>query len=155
MCEKMKKNTKRIIGVLLGIIVVMIMLYAALSHNQNSLNKSNINLYIGEHYQLKLQKNENKITWTSNHTNIVDVDTNGKIVAKKAGNAVVRATTSKKTYQCKVQVLKRPRLSDENIILKAGQSKKLKLLSFRLQNNYKFIILYYFSKVNSSAQKKQ
>ena len=133
MCEKMKKNTKRIIGVLLGIIVVMIMLYAALSHDQNSLNKSNINLYIGEHYQLKLQKNENKITWTSNHTNIVDVDTNGKIVAKKAGNAVVRATTSKKTYQCKVQVLKRPRLSDENIILKAGQSKKLKLLNTNKQ----------------------
>lgn len=130
----MKKNTKRIIGVLVGIvIVVMIILYIALSHNQNALNKTSVDLYVGEHYQLKLKKKENKVTWTSNHKNIVNVDTNGKIVAKKAGNAIVKATTLKKTYQCKVHVLKRAQLSDENITLKVGQSKKLKLLNAKEQ----------------------
>lgn len=134
MCENMKKNTKRIIGVLAGIvIIVMIILYTALSQNQNSLNKTSIDLYVGEHYQLKLHKKENKVTWISNHKNIVDVDTNGKIVAKKVGNAIIKATTKNKIYQCKVHVLKRAQLSEENITLKVGQSKKLKLLNAKQQ----------------------
>ena len=57
-------------------------------------------------------------TWTSSDIGVVQVNTSGKIVAKKSGTAYVTVTLGNKSASCKVTV-KKPALT---VALKKGQS---------------------------------
>lgn len=68
------------------------------------LNKTKLTLKKGQTYQLKLNKKNAKITWSSSNKKIVSVSKKGKLTAKKAGKATITAKVGKKKYTCKVTV---------------------------------------------------
>ena len=56
----MKKLTKRLIlGILVIIVLVLLLLLGAMRY-QNGINKTNIELYVGDHYQLALKNKKKK-----------------------------------------------------------------------------------------------
>lgn len=79
----MKKHTKRLILGILVIIVLVLLLLLGARRYQNGLNKTNIELYVGDHYQLALKKQEKEVTWHSQNSEIARINQQGEIEAKK------------------------------------------------------------------------
>ncbi|MBQ7257218.1 MAG: Ig domain-containing protein [Abditibacteriota bacterium] len=72
-----------------------------------SLNKSSITLNIGDWEWIKATTTNNKaVRWASTNNSIATVDSEGKVVGKKAGNATIIATTynGESFAECKVVV---------------------------------------------------
>lgn len=69
------------------------------------LNHKKVKLRVGQKKKLILKNADGVITWKSNKKNIVKVNKNGKITAKKKGNATITAIFNEKKYKCKVTVL--------------------------------------------------
>lgn len=71
-----------------------------------------------ETFQLKLSGTGAKsITWSSSNPKVAKVSGNGKVTAKKAGTAIIKAVAGKRTYSCKIIVN-----SKIDLIIFAGQS---------------------------------
>ncbi|MDO4282579.1 MAG: Ig-like domain-containing protein [Clostridia bacterium] len=77
-----------------------------------SLDKTSIELKSGETYKLSATVSpvnaiSSDVTWSSSNENIVTVDSDGKIVAKGLGEAIITVTTvnSSKTANCNVKVI--------------------------------------------------
>lgn len=73
------------------------------------INKSSLDLYVGEAYTLAVTINPtnatNKtVTWSSSNTRIATVNSNGKVTAKRAGTATITATVDGKSDSIKVYV---------------------------------------------------
>lgn len=71
------------------------------------LNQSRLAMKTGQSQVLKaiLSQSKAKVTWSSSDKNVVSVDQNGKITAKKSGTAVITAkSTSGKTASCTITV---------------------------------------------------
>ena len=73
-------------------------------------------LLAGETYVLKTNLGK-KVTWKSSRPGVAAVARNGKIIAKKAGKAVITATAGKKSVSCTVTVKE-----TVDVIVFAGQS---------------------------------
>lgn len=73
-------------------------------------------LLVGEAYTLKTNL-KGKITYQSSKSGVARVSKKGKIVAKKAGKAVITATNGKKTVSCSVTVK-----DTVDVLVFAGQS---------------------------------
>ena len=59
--------------------------------------------------QLKMNTSKPiQITWKTSNKSVVSVSSNGKIRAKKAGQAIITAKANGKTKKCKVTVSKAP-----------------------------------------------
>ena len=68
-----------------------------------SLTNTNLVLYEGNTKAIKLTGAYKKVSWSTSNNSIATVS-NGKIVAKKVGTAVINAKHNGKTYSCKVTV---------------------------------------------------
>ncbi|MBR1873309.1 MAG: haloacid dehalogenase-like hydrolase [Eubacterium sp.] len=68
------------------------------------LNKTSVKLEVGKSVTLKVKGTKKKVTWTSSKPKIAKVNKSGKVTAKKAGSAVIKAKVAKKTLKCKVKV---------------------------------------------------
>jgi len=69
------------------------------------LNKSNINVNVGETYQLKLVGTKSKVKWSSGKKSIATVSSDGLITAKKVGSIIVSANADGIEYNCTVNVV--------------------------------------------------
>lgn len=69
-----------------------------------AINKTKITLKKKQAYQLKITGTKKKAKWKSSNSEVVSVDKNGKIYAKKKGNATITATVGDKKLKCKVTV---------------------------------------------------
>ena len=94
------------------------------------LDKSELTINKGQNYNLNVTKNkEVNITWSSNNSNIVKVDQNGKITAVGEGTATITASGEDLKVNCVVKVVsssnqnKSVTLSKSSVILKVGTSK--------------------------------
>jgi hypothetical protein len=59
---------------------------------------------VGDSQKLTVSGTTKKVTWKSSKPKIARVTSSGTVKALRAGNAVITATVSKKTYRCKVLV---------------------------------------------------
>lgn len=96
-----------------------------------SINQTAISLQNGNGYKLTATASTgHPITWKSNRTSIVSVDSNGNIVAKKPGTATITATTDKTSVACKVTVsTPNVRLSHSSVSLYRKQILSLSITS--------------------------
>ncbi|WP_162300563.1 Ig-like domain-containing protein [Anaerosacchariphilus polymeriproducens] len=85
------------------------------------LSKKKATLKVGNSMTLKLRNCKHKIKWTSSNSKIVKVNARGKIFAKGAGTAKIKAKVGKSNYTCKVKV------NFKDISLTTGQKSKLKV----------------------------
>ena len=100
-----------------------------------TLNKTSIELKIGESEKLEVTSSENeKITWSSSNEKVAIVDSEGKVTAKGEGEATITARTERgKEVQCKVTVkvieilATNIKLNKNTIELEVGKSEKLQV----------------------------
>lgn len=71
------------------------------------LNKSALSLNVGQSSTLKVSGTKSKVTWSSSNKSIATVSSKGKVTAKQAGSATIKAKVGKKTLKCKVTVKER------------------------------------------------
>lgn len=80
------------------------------------INKSNLNLTIGETETLKntiypSNASNKDVTWKSSNTSVATVDSNGKVTAKKLGTTIITVSSSGYTATCTINVV-------NNVVLK-------------------------------------
>lgn len=97
------------------------------------LSKSKATLSVGKSITLKIKGTKKKAKWTSSKKSVATVNKKGKVVAKKAGTAVITAKIGKKKYKCKIKVVKNKKgLS--------GSTKKNNIVNQDTTDNYKSIL---------------
>lgn len=88
------KNTiiRKLTAILIMLCVVITMGSVKTSASRASINYAKKSLSIGKTLSLKVKGTDANITWSSNHPEIAEVNSKGKVTAKKAGNAVISAS---------------------------------------------------------------
>lgn len=130
------KNVKNLIVLALAVILVLtcIPMQAQAAVMLNSTSKT---MSIGETATLKVYGASTKVKWSSSNKSVASVNQKGKVTAKGAGTATIKAKISKNTLKCKITVNKPVKEyeskvlyeDDEIIITFTGISGK--------ENNYK------------------
>ena len=69
-----------------------------------SLNKTSITLEVGTSTTLKVKGTRKSVAWSSSNRKVAAVTKNGKVTAKKKGNATIYASVAKKKFKCQVAV---------------------------------------------------
>ncbi len=74
------------------------------------LNYTKKSLKAGQSFRLKatVTGESQTVTWKSTKTSVATVSKSGKVTAKKAGTATIKATANGKTKSCKITVKKNP-----------------------------------------------
>ncbi|MBO4460179.1 MAG: S-layer homology domain-containing protein [Clostridiales bacterium] len=71
-----------------------------------SLDKTSVSIVCGKTSTLKVLNGKNvNVKWTSSNPKVATVDSKGKVTAKMAGAATIKATAMGKTMECKVTAL--------------------------------------------------
>lgn len=114
----------------LCVCVMMLMIAALLPIQADAatvkLNKKTAAMYVGETTTLKVTGTSKKVTWSTTNKAVATVTSKGKVSAKKAGTATIRAKVSGKTYSCKVTV-KNPYLNATKKSIYVGSTFTLKI----------------------------
>lgn len=85
------------------------------ANSKIKISDSKITLTVGQSKTLKVKGTKKKAKWSSSKKSIATVNKKGKVVAKKAGNAIVTAKIGKKKYKCKVTVKNKRKSQNTNI----------------------------------------
>ena len=88
---------------------------------------------MGQTTTLKIEGTTKTVTWSSSNKKVATVSQKGKVTAKKAGTVTIKAKVGKKTYKCKVTVLK-PYISDEKLTLTKIAKYTLKLHGAKIKS---------------------
>ncbi len=93
----------------LGLILV-ISLFAPVGEQVQAatvkLNKTSVNLGIGDTFQLKVTGNKSKVTWYSQNNQGATVNSKGLVTAKKTGYTEIIAKVDGKEFKCGISVYK-------------------------------------------------
>lgn len=68
------------------------------------INKTNLTLYAGETYTLKIYGTGKNVEWSTSDKAVATVSSKGKVTAKKVGTIIVAGKVGSKKYTCKVTV---------------------------------------------------
>lgn len=84
------------------------------------LNAKTKTITVGKTYTLKatVTGTKKKVAWTSSNATVATVNKNGKVTAKSAGKAVIRAKVNGKTAKCTVTVKKNTTYAKTGVYLK-------------------------------------
>jgi len=72
-----------------------------------TLNAKKKTLVVGKTYTLKVKGTKKKVKWSSSKKSVATVSKKGKVKAKKAGTAIIKAKVAGKTLKCKIIVKKK------------------------------------------------
>ena len=110
--------------------LVIFLILLACSNNvqaaKSKINKSKVSLYVGKTVTLKVTGSSQKVVWNSSKKKVATVNAKGKVIAKKAGTAIITAKVQNKKYKCRVTV-KNPYLNKESVTLQEEESITLKI----------------------------
>lgn len=77
------------------------------------LNVKSKTLEVGQSITLKVKGTKKKVKWSSGNKKVASVTKKGKVTAKKAGSATIKAKVGKKILKCKIKVRKKTIPEDE------------------------------------------
>ena len=105
----------------LGVLLMILTFSVTLNGNRNDvqifakskieISKKVLKLKVGQSYTIKIKGKKKKVKWSSSNKKIVVVNKKGKVLAKKAGKAVIIAKIQKKKYKCKVIVINQKKVN--------------------------------------------
>lgn len=107
------KFWRRSCSVCLSVLVVCLLLAVAVSHapvraaKKICLNKKTMVLQEGQTAKLKLKGTKKKVTWLSKDKAVANVNSRGKVTARRKGSTRIVAKAAGRTYTCKVTVRQR------------------------------------------------
>lgn len=117
-----------------AVLLVMVVPLQAKAAAKVGLNKKSATLYVGQNITLKLKGTSSADQkWSTSKKSVAEVDSKGKVTAKKKGSAKITVSVGGKKYQCKVKV-KNPGLNKSDITLEPGDTYKLKLLGAKAKS---------------------
>ena len=116
---------KRLVSFLL-VFVMMFSLAIPASAASIRLSKTSTTIYVGSSTTLKVTGTTKKVSWSTSKKSVATVSSKGKVTARKAGSATIRAKVAGKTLSCKVTV-KNVALNKSKVTLYSGSSTTLKL----------------------------
>ena len=90
------------------------------------INKTSMLLVQGQTSKLEITNATEEVVWKSSKESVVSVSSDGKITAKKKGNAEITATVGEQTKSCKVTV-EEPKLKKKSLTMDIGDKYKLSL----------------------------
>lgn len=93
---------------------------------ERSLNKTELNMYVGHTAKLEYVGGSGKVKWRSSDTKVAKVDSDGNVTATGAGKATITATRNGEKLSCTVKVIKQ-RLSKKQLTVYVGKTKTLML----------------------------
>ena len=88
-----------------------------------------IEMNIGQSFKIKKGSLEGKTKFWSTNKKVAAVNSKGKVTAKKAGSAKIKAKVGALTFVCKIMV-RTPKLSKKKLTLVVNQGKKLKVKNY-------------------------
>lgn len=97
------KQCKRLLTLIL-IILLAITMQPIQTHAAAKLNATSRTLYVGESASLYVTGTTAKVKWSSTNKKVASVTQKGKVTAKQAGAATIKAKVAKKTLKCKITV---------------------------------------------------
>ena len=130
--NKKKLNTYHVLTLIVIILTIFIIGHVVINKNTIYLaeNLDNINLELGEEYQLRaVDENNEVIIYESKDPTIASVDENGKIFARKSGKTFIYVGTQNKMKQKRVGV---------NIPYKKNDFDKYQRIHVKNKPNLKF-----------------
>lgn len=101
------------------------------------LNQTKATAYLGGTLKLKVTGTKSTVKWSSSDAKIAKVSSKGVVTPKKAGKATITAKVGKKTLKCAVTVKQPLWVSENDITLKKGKSKKI-WLTWKLTGSFKY-----------------
>ncbi len=128
----MKRARKALVLVLM-MAAMLLGLFVSVSAAEVKMNKSSVELYTSQKTTLKVTGTKKKAKWSSSNKKVATVDSKGKVTAKKAGNAVIKAKIGKVTCSCTVKV-KSPSLNAKTLTLYPKGKYTLKLSGARIKS---------------------
>lgn len=99
----MRNKTKRT----LAQIIICVIVLSSLTQTVNAaikLNTKSKTLNVGQSTTLKVKGTKKKVKWSSSNKKVATVTQKGKVTAKKAGTAKIKAKIGKQTLKCKIKV---------------------------------------------------
>lgn len=116
---------------LVSLISLVMMIPAPVSASSTHLSSSSINIGIGYKKKIKLYKNgkkvsQKKLRFKSNNKKVATITKYGTIISARPGKTTVKVKYKKKTYTCKVNVLK-PYFSSQTYTYYQSETVTLKL----------------------------
>lgn len=127
----MKKIKRALVGLVMFCVLAVCICFNmtnAYAKSSVGLNKTKVNLYVGNTYKLKLNGvTTGTVKWSTSSKTIAKVSTSGKVTALKKGTALIRANYKGDVYTCKLTV-KRAKLKTNNLTLQIGQGYVLEVL---------------------------
>jgi hypothetical protein len=130
---------------------------AVVPKSVNILNETNINLTVGDTYQMNIYITPNSIskndgTWSSSNSNVAYVDNTGLVYAKASGTATIKYTTSNglvasrtvKVYYTNIKTKK----INKNIYDQNNVSVDLKYIEYGIDNETR---IYFETKNNTNS----
>lgn len=106
-----QRNRKRVIWILAAAMLTGMISVAqpgVQAEAKAKLSKNKAAVYVGETLQLKLG-GAKKIKWASSKKSIASVDNNGLVTGQKSGKCEIKASSSGKSYSCRITVKKLPK----------------------------------------------
>lgn len=88
------------------------------------LNKDDIVLEKGKSEKLYMIAINKRVDYSSTDFKVADVNLLGKVTARKAGKAVIKAKVDGRVFKCRVQVID---INKKNLSISIGEAKKLKI----------------------------
>ncbi len=105
----MKKShgyRRLILLAIIGLLIFAISPVEGQAKAKPKISKKKVVLQAGKTKQLKVSgSGKNKVTWLSSRKSVAEVTNKGKVTAKKAGNAVIKAKVGSKVLKCNVTVV--------------------------------------------------
>lgn len=124
------KEKGKVIKSAIKIVLIIFVLTIVFSDNVNAakLNKTSLTLEKGKTYTLKLKGTKKKATWKTKNKKVASISnkkkSSVKIKAVKAGKTIITAKVGKKTYKCKVTVIKREKKADNTSVSEEDTKKE-------------------------------
>lgn len=146
--KKVLNNTSKALGAILFSAMLVLAMAIAMPNDVLNMNattqveaaakisKSSLTLTKGASQTIKVNGNSKKVIWKSTNTKVATVNSKGKITAKSAGSAKIQAKVGKKTYTCKVKVLKF-KINKTSVTLTKGKTTTLKVSGTKNKATYK------------------
>lgn len=119
----MKAKTKKLLSLVIMICVILASIAPVQTQASVKLNATSKTLSVGQSFVLKVSGTFERVKWSSNKSSVASVNQSGKVTAKKAGNATIKAKVSGKTLKCKVKVKSSgsATMGEKNALRKAQQ----------------------------------
>lgn len=119
----MKRKIKKLLCCTLMICMTLALFSPAQVQAAGKLNITNKTLKVGQTLVLKVTGATGSVKWSSSKSSVATVNQSGKVTAKKAGKATIKAKVAGKILKCKIKVKKLNYKTgivykDDNVIVK-------------------------------------